>query len=891
MVFTKGLKFKKFDLHIHTPASDDFKDKNVTAEDIVDSALEKGLTGIAITDHQTAEWVDKVVAKKKDLVIFPGCELLVTGGEKGIHVLVIFDVDKNTNHINQFLNKLGVYKKDGKKAIAAEVTVGQVADELEKYDSSAILILAHCHSSKGCTGDIKGETRTLIFEPRRKCLIGAEAKESDFLDKDKKKNHKRIIDCLDGTDSNYHKRKLGVYQSSDAHSLDEIGSIFTYFKVDEPITIEDIRQSLIDRDTRIRQSFEFKEVIYPRIDSLKITSGFLADQEFEFHEGLNSLLGAKGSGKSLAIEFLRFCLNQQPQNENIYNDHETKLEKCLKVHGEVKLKFMDDSGKEYLISREYNPAEDNPITIIDLSDNTQKRFQVEQVFPVLFLSQNEIIKIAEDKTGTSQRRFIDQFFDFYKHQQEIERLNKNLAEIDYKFADALKSHLASSDLQEKIATYKEEIAKLGRQIQNTAFDEYTKKEKIGYALQNQADFVDSLREMLLNTELEYKDITIPCFKDDEVNNNPAVKRTSDSVDRILKQSTENITKVIIFLDEQKKNIYQEIDDWKSNFEPTKKKYEAVVKQAGGTQIALDQKRKKLITSLSKLEKELTRYQGKAQQMKAVADKRDEIIKQLDEAHKAYFEERKGRCDYFTDNSSGALNITIKEREDKSAFKENLLKFKRGSWLKDDEIEIISDKITPRNFIDNLLRYEWSARSKREFLQNITDQTGIKLENIEKLAQHLLDEYEIKSILALLYTSVSKDVPSISYRVDSEFKKLNELSVGQKAIALLIIALSDGSFPIVIDQPEDSLDLRTIWSDVCEKLRGTKDERQFIFTTHNSSVAVASDTDKFTILQADSNHGTILYSGSINRPNIKKEIIDYLEGGKDTYDKKRQKYNF
>ena len=117
-----------------------------------------------------------------------------------------------------------------------------------------------------------------------------------------------------------------------------------------------------------------------------------------------------------------------------------------------------------------------------------------------------------------------------------------------------------------------------------------------------------------------------------------------------------------------------------------------------------------------------------------------------------------------------------------------------------------------------------------------------------------------------------------------------MSVGQKAIALLIIALSDGTFPIVIDQPEDSLDLRSIWDDVCCKLRGAKDQRQFIFTTHNSSVAVASDSDKFTVLRADANHGAIMYSGSINRKEIKKEVIDYLEGGADTYRQKKQKYN-
>ena len=891
MTNTSGLKFKKFDLHIHTPASEDYKDKKVTAEDIVNQSISKGLSGIAITDHQTGDWIDSIkeATKERDLIVFPGVELKVHGGEEGIHLIIIFDVDKNTEHVTAFLNRLETYQHKGKTSIT-DKTVIEVAKELQQYDKNAILILAHCDSTFGVDSDMRGEQRSNIFKPEYICLLGAEASENDFLDGDKKKKHTRIVDLFDGGFQDFHKKKLGVYQASDSHSLEEIGSKYTYFKVDDPITIEDIRQSLIDRDTRIRLSFEYNEFTYPHIVSLKVTSGFLADQEFSYHEGLNSILGAKGSGKSLVIEFMRFCLNQQPNNQEILADHKDKLVKCLKIHGEIELVFIDDSGKEYLIKRVLNPAEVNPTTITDPSDNSEKYFQVEQILPVLFLSQNEIIKIAEDKTGASQRRFIDQFFDFYKHQQEIEKLNNDLKEVDQRVADVLGAHLITLDLKKKISTHKEEIEKLGRQIQNSVFIKYTKKEKIGQALQSQLDFVGTLRQMLLISQSEYKDMTVPKIEDPETSQNPAVKRSLDVVAKILYEAKKSFEDTINYLDEQKVTIEQEIVDWQLSFKPIKTSYDAIVKKSGGTQVSLDQKRKLLNTSLAKLERELTKHQGKAQQAKAVSKLRVEIIDQLDNAHKEFFKARKKRCDYFTKNSNGALYVSIKEREDKTAFKDNLLRFKRGSWLKDEEIDIISQKISPRDFIDNLLRYAWTNRTEQKFIKYISVKTGIKLENIEKLAQHLLDEYDIKEILALLYTSVPKDVPTIKYKVGIEFKALNELSVGQKAIALLIIALSDGSFPIVIDQPEDSLDLRSIWDDVCCKLRNTKDRRQFIFTTHNSSVAVASDSDKFTILQADANHGSVLYSGSINRKEIKKEVIDYLEGGPDTYNQKRQKYN-
>lgn len=891
MSLTNGLRFRKFDLHVHTPASKDFQG-TATSEEIVAAALQKGLSGIAITDHQTAASVDKVkaAAAGKPLAVFPGVELLVHGGESGVHILLLFDVDKTTEHVHQFLNRIKVYQKDGQPTIAAEATVGLVCDELAQYDPSALVVLAHCHSSKGVTGDIKGEVRTQIFQTFRRNLVGAEANESDFANDTKKAAHKRVVDLFDGTDPNYHHRRLGVYQSSDAHALADIGSSYTFFKVDDVITIEDIRQSLLDRDTRIRQSLDFKEVVYSRIDELKITSGFLADQTFEFHEGLNSVLGAKGSGKSLAVEALRFGLNQGPALPGIREDHASKLEKCLKVHGTVEIRVTDESGKQYLVARTLNPASGSPIKITDLTDNTPKDFQIAEVFPVLFLSQNEIIRIAEDQTGGSLRTFIDRFFDFYRFQNNIERLNRELAEVDAQLIEALKAHLVVSDSQRKVATAKEEIEKLGRQITNTVFEKYAQQEQLGRALKNQVEFVDSMIESVTTSEASYVDLVVPTTGEPKIDNDPAVKRASDITAKAIQEVVRHFKDTGAALTAQRAPLRQEYDDWEVAFKTVKDEYDRVVKDTGGTQVALDQRRQRLIKELSNLERDLARHSTRAQQLRTVTSKRNEILDALDDAYKAYFQERQNRCQFFTDNSHGALSVTIREREDRSEFRQQLVAFKRGSWLRDEEVEKIANAITPREFVSALLRFEHSGRINKTSLQELAQRAVIREDQFEKLAVHLLTEYQHKEILALMYNAVPKDVPSISYKVGTEFKPLADLSVGQKAVALLIVALSDGAFPIVIDQPEDSLDLRTIWDDVCSTIRGAKDRRQFIFTTHNSSVAVASDTDKFTILQAEANRGRVVYSGSLNSPKIKQEVIDYLEGGVDTYGKKREKYN-
>lgn len=888
---TEGLKFEKFDLHIHTPASEDYINKHVTAEEIVNKAIEKGLRGIAITDHQTGKFIDEIkkAATDKDLTIFPGVELLVPGGKEGLHIILLLDVDKSGENINEFLNTLSIYKDgfDKRKSIP-DKTIGKISQELYQYDKKAIIILAHCQSSKGVLSDITGEQRKMIFKASN--IMGVETTENDFLNEDKKRNHKRVIDLLDGNDPNYIYRKLGVYQASDSHDLDSIGQRFTYFKVDEPVTIEDLRQCLIDRDMRIRQDFEYEKIDYPHIKSMKISGGFLDGAEFEFHKGLNSILGAKGSGKSLAIEFLRFALNQQPHHPIIIDDHNEKLENKLKEFGRVEVEIVDETNKSFLISREYNPEETNPIAIKDLSDNSEVDFRIDQIFPALFLSQGEIAKIAEDETGEETILFIDKFFDFYRYQNQISDLEEILRQLDQEFAECLRAHLSSKGIESRIKTLKEELLKLDRQIKNPIFAEYKKEEELGKNIRSYIDFVQRLINEVDSILEELNTLQVPKI-DEGVKDIPLLMQISKRSEEALSTSRDDLKNTRKSLSKEHEAIKIDYEKWRQKFDKVKEKYNEEVKESGGTQIVLDRKRSVIFKEIEKLSNQLGIKQKLVNQVTVIFEKRDKVLINLLNIYESYFAVRKERCDFFTTVSNKKLLVSVKPVRDTTDFKNNLMKLKRGSWLKDDEIENISSKISSIDFVTNLLRYEWTGRIKNEFLNKISEKVHIPIERIKQLSDFLLNEYEYEELLSLQYRSIPRDMPEIKYNIgDDIYSLIQDVSVGQKSTALVIMALSDGKMPIVIDQPEDSLDIRSVWEDVCSKLRVGKDRRQFIFTTHNSSVAVASDTDKFTILEADASQGKVIHSGSLNKPKMKKEVINYLEGGHDTYKFKKQKYN-
>jgi hypothetical protein len=279
---------------------------------------------------------------------------------------------------------------------------------------------------------------------------------------------------------------------------------------------------------------------------------------------------------------------------------------------------------------------------------------------------------------------------------------------------------------------------------------------------------------------------------------------------------------------------------------------------------------------------------KKDEVKPTSARRIELLDELHAEYVNYTVERRAKCEKFMQDSQGKLRLEILDQTNVDSFKESLLALKRGSYLRDDEIALITSKVTPRDFVMGLLRYEATKEAKH--LEKIAEDSGIELKRMKILADFLLSAFPYEELLALQYLAHPQDRPCILYdNGGGNYQPLSNLSVGQKCTAMLIMALSDGTMPIVIDQPEDSLDIRSIWDDVCIKLRGCKERRQFIFTTHNSSLAVASDTDCYLVLEGDATNGKIMHVGAMDRSPIGAEVMKYLEGGPETYQMKYEKY--
>ncbi len=109
----RGSIWRKWDLHLHTPASPDYQDKSVSNEEIIETLLENQIAAVAITDHhfmdiERIEEFRKLSAER--LTIFPGIEVRTDyTGKENIHLIGIYPETANINLIWTELQSLGLH--------------------------------------------------------------------------------------------------------------------------------------------------------------------------------------------------------------------------------------------------------------------------------------------------------------------------------------------------------------------------------------------------------------------------------------------------------------------------------------------------------------------------------------------------------------------------------------------------------------------------------------------------------------------------------------------------------------------------------------------------------------------------------------------------------------
>jgi hypothetical protein len=152
---------------------------------------------------------------------------------------------------------------------------------------------------------------------------------------------------------------------------------------------------------------------------------------------------------------------------------------------------------------------------------------------------------------------------------------------------------------------------------------------------------------------------------------------------------------------------------------------------------------------------------------------------------------------------------------------------------------------------------------------------------------------VDGFLEVLFSdSKREDYLKVIARIKYDGKSPEELSIGQRGTLYLCLKLATESFfdPIIIDQPEDDLDNEFIMNKLVPIFTTIKKYRQVIIATHNANLVVNADAEQVIVAKNDSEK--LLYvSGSLENHEIRSKICDVLEGGKEAFRKREQKYGF
>ena len=136
------------------------------------------------------------------------------------------------------------------------------------------------------------------------------------------------------------------------------------------------------------------------------------------------------------------------------------------------------------------------------------------------------------------------------------------------------------------------------------------------------------------------------------------------------------------------------------------------------------------------------------------------------------------------------------------------------------------------------------------------------------------------------------IPKYDLKVDQ--KDLSELSPGERGGLLLIfyLILDRQDIPLIIDQPEDNLDNKSVYEILVTFIKQAKKRRQIVLVTHNPNLAVVADAEQIVHVSIDKKEGKHefdFFSGSIENPRINQAVVDILEGTLPAFDNRRLKY--
>ncbi len=847
----KGSSWYKWDLHAHTPYTHLNRAYQCLEEEFIQKLCDSQIDCIGLTNYfkfNEKEFELKEKIEKRGIKVFYNLEVRLDYQNKEDQCLdfhIIFSDKVTQQEIDNFLRNADANVDGTKKRLAdlekndfnkAVVNFDQLLECLEEEslnlrDKYLLGFLSRGHGSSRSSSNYEKIVKKVHF------LIHSSNNQENL-----KKDREFWLKC-----------NKSLLQSSDAHEEEQIGKRYTWIKAEK--TFEGLKQIIYEPETRVSIDEEKPQDPLYKIDcvglnfdeEVKITNekgdtpfcyaGF--NETLFFSPNFTCVIGGRGSGKSTLLQLIASAIKNKSFVKGLRLE---TIQKSLKIQSSI-----------------------------DIADNIE------------YLAQNEVEEFA-----TNVSKFTEAIFNRIdsKSGGKLKELEKQIKESIEKFDEQIRYWQEKTKLEEQLKESENKRKKYQSIIDAFTDKNYLdKKDKLQAKHQALIDLEQS-KEGFLTFIKELKRVV-----NFESKENMEEKNNYDKVYNQLKQ---DICKKIEEIDTNRENGCFNSEDEKirtlgAEHEALSQEIGEFLKEKGVSDESIGDIRNtnyhlaNIKMDINGLEHEIKEIANKIEGFsygdidKNIEEFKDQINEELSKINSAFEEISK--------NHKEVKPITIEYRLNEDIFEEVFEDFDK---LVDKDFKIQKHQSKIKEYLKEIELKNVTGMQHAEFIEKLDSRIENKKAAFYETMKDILDReihFQIYRILILKHLRNVEKYKIFKVRYDK--RALNETSFGQKCTAVLVVLLSLGNNPIIIDEPEAHLDSALIANYLVALIKKQKQKRQIIFATHNANFVLNADAE--LIIQLKNENNKIVAQSFMIESDAYKEDLLKLEGGEKVFKDRERKY--
>jgi ABC-type lipoprotein export system ATPase subunit len=843
---------------------------------MLDRCLTLGINVVGVADHGSVDAVDglRQFLEPHGIVVFPGFE--IASSEK-IHMVCLFPEGTTKDQLNRYLGKLSLTDSQDTTQPSSKTCL-DLAQII--FDLGGFWYAAHMTGASGLLR-LNQDGGGLAHIWKNETLVKAGQIPGPL--KDLPQNYQQIVLKKD---PNYHRaHRIALLNAKDVAKPDDLADpgASCWIKMTRP-SFESFLTAFKDPDSRIRLGLP-PEAHYSRVENLRFHGGYLDGIDIELSAHLNAVIGGRGTGKSTLVECLRYVLDVPPRAVSARRQHEEIVKANLGAGGRIELAVISraQNGRHYVVSRRYG----EPPVVKDDTGLVSTLQPLDLLPRIEIYGQNEIFELARDPAR--QTAILNRFL------PSGSTLAGELSAVAKRLTDNRNKLLTAARQRDELKAQVARLPKLTEQVQQ--FKSLGLEDKLALVPQLERE-----KQLAKRVSEELTRVTEGLASLDE-----SLPDTAFLSDKALDglPHANILVSMRAALDALGKEVITQLTGLRRLHSATAT---ATSAQQGELKIKLDDESvalEKVFASLPAFAGKPGRDVGRAYQellrdietirpSEARVNTIDKLLHELESQRRKLLDDFSQLRDQRTDELRMAakklnhkldrkLRLNLRVGAQRKALKEFLLQVpglgeKKLAW-----IDQSGDDLTVPALVKAIHDGESAIKA-------LTWDWGMQPSVVEALAR--LD----RSLVLELEEMDIHDRILIELNIAHEgelFKPMDQLSTGQQCTAILHLLLLENDDPLIMDQPEDNLDNAFIAERIVTQLRDAKTERQFLFATHNANIPVFGDAEWIGIFSSDGSHAKMPADaqGSIDVPAIRERVAEILEGGREAFSQRKEKYGF